>query len=68
MFDPDASSPPTICGGEFSYSVKEVVLALEVALREVARLNADDTRYVWAYTHLFLDGGSFGEPGCRETS
>jgi len=63
---PDNTSPPSICGGEFSYTVKEIVLDIDVAVREVARLNAQcgaDVRYFWASTHLFLDGGSFGEPG-----
>jgi hypothetical protein len=67
--DPDSSNPPAICGGEFSYTVKEVVMDVEVAVREVARLNAirsDDTRYFWTGTHLFLDGGSFGEPRERD--
>ena len=66
--DPDTGSPPSICGGEFSFSVKEVVMELEVALREVERLNSlaadkPNIRYFWQYTHLFLDGGSFGEDG-----
>ena len=64
-YDPDESSPPMVCGGEFSYTVKEVVLTREVAEREVERLNRqsrDDTRYFWQYTRLFRDGASFGEP------
>ena len=67
--DPDQSSPPLICGGEFSYTVKEVVLTREIAEREVERLNrlsGDETRYFSQYTHLFLDGGSFGEPGQQD--
>jgi len=38
--DPDDSSPPAICGGEFIFTVKEVVLDEVVAMREVERLNA----------------------------
>lgn len=56
-----------ICGGEYEFSVKEIVLDADVAQREVERLNAlkanTDTRYFWSSTHLFLDGGSFGESG-----
>jgi len=29
--DPDTASPPMICGGEYSYTVKEVVLDIYVA-------------------------------------
>jgi len=70
--DPDSSSPPQACGGEYSYTVKEVVMNLQVAEREMARLNAlaDGTanvRYFWQPTHLFLDGGSFGEEGSEQT-
>ena len=64
MHDPDASSPPAICGGEYSFTVKEVVLNADVAIREVERLNAlarsEETRYFWSGTRLFSDGGSFG--------
>ena len=63
--DPDSNSPPLICGGEYSYAVKEVVLGAEVADREVERLNSQQgsstTRYFVEGTHLFTDGGSFGE-------
>lgn len=66
--DPDSSSPPQPCGGEYSYTVKEVVTNLRVAEREVERLNTlargkPNIRYFWEHTHLFLDGGSFGEEG-----
>lgn len=64
-YDPDAVSPPAIAGGEYSYTVVQVVLTEDVALREVERLNriADDaeSRYFWQSTHLFLDGGSRSE-------
>lgn len=65
MMDPDDTSPPQPCGGEFSFTVKEVVLSLDAARREVERLDslADvNTRYFWTGTRLFHDGGSFGEP------
>ena len=62
--DPDDSSPPSICGGEYGYTVKEVVLDEAVAIDEVERLNAladgKATRYFWERTRLFADGGSFG--------
>jgi hypothetical protein len=61
--DPDDSSPPSICGGEYSFAVKEVVLSEDVAIQEVERLNAladrKETRYFWSGTRLFSDGGSF---------
>ena len=62
--DPDDASPPDICGGEYSFTVKKVVLNADVAIREVERLNAlangKKTRYFWSGTRLFSDGGSFG--------
>jgi len=61
--DPDASSPPAIAGGEYAYTIKEVVLSLEVAEAEVERLRrgaGPGVRYFWQGTHLFLDGGSHG--------
>jgi hypothetical protein len=64
VFDPDSSSPPQICGGEYSYAVKEVVLTAELAQQEVDRLNLINTdkncRYFWEGTHFFPDGGSHG--------
>ena len=66
--DPDSTNPPSICGGEYDYAIKEIVLDVEVAIREVERLNgansSPNTRYFWQGTRLLLDGGSFGEgPG-----
>ncbi|MEZ4240512.1 MAG: hypothetical protein R3F59_31030 [Myxococcota bacterium] len=44
--------------------MKEVVLTVDEAIREVERLNAlaegKDCRYLWTGTRLFPDGGSFG--------
>lgn len=62
--DPSDSGPDIAAGGA-DITVKEVVLTLEEAKREVARLNAiirksDNTKYYWQGTHLFLDGGSHG--------
>ena len=68
-YDPDQSSPPLICGGEFSYTVKEVIVDLDAAIREVERLNnlaGPDTRYFCERTRLFTDGGSFGASGSGE--
>ncbi len=63
-FDPDESSPPEICGGEYSYTVKEVVLTVELAQQEVDRLNQvnrnKNCRYFWEGTHFFPDGSSHG--------
>ena len=54
-----------VCGGEYSYAVKEVIMDAEVAEREVERLNSQEgtltTRYFVERTRLFPDGGSFGE-------
>ena len=62
--DPDSWSPPQICGGEYSYTVKEIVLSAEEAQREVGRLNLlnkdKGCRYFWEGTHYFRDGGSHG--------
>ena len=62
--DPDSSSPPLICGGEYWYTVKEVVLSAEEAQREVDRLNLlnkdKNCRYFWEGTHFFPHGGSHG--------
>lgn len=64
-FNPDDSSPPSTSGGEYAYTVKEVVLDEDVAIREVERLNAlrgnAEVRYFWQGTRLFSEGGSFGE-------
>lgn len=59
------ADPPVPHGGEHVFTVKEVVMSAEEAIREVARLNAlcsdrTSTRYFWSGTHLFRDGGSFG--------
>lgn len=55
-YDPDSSSPPAICGGEYSFTVKEIVLTEEVAIQEVERLNSlansKETRYFWSGTRL----------------
>ena len=63
-YDPDESSPPSMCGGEYSYTVKEVVLDEAMAINEVERLNAlaqgKATRYFCQGTRVFTDGGSFG--------
>jgi hypothetical protein len=70
-YDPDDSSPPAICGGDYSFTVKEIVLDEQMAIREVERLNAlangKETRYFWSATRLFSDGGSFGEAGVRNS-
>lgn len=46
------------------FTVKEVVLTRDEAIREVERLNAlaegKRCRYLWTTTRLFPDGGSFG--------
>lgn len=61
IHDPDSSSPPAVCGGEYIFTVKEVVLDLDAAIREVERLNAlaedKGTRYFWAGTRLLAEGG-----------
>src|SRR5262245_52449701 len=54
VYDPDTSRPPAICGGEYHFTVKEIVLSEDVAIREVERLNAladgKTTRYFWSST------------------
>jgi len=69
--DPDDSSPPQIYGGEYSYTVKEIVLTAELAQREVSRLNElkkdKNQRYFWEGTHFFPEGGSHGsEIDCED--
>ena len=64
LSDTDSAGPGIPCG-DYSITIKEVVLDLEVARREVERLNALNAdkgcRYFWQDTHLFLEGGSHGE-------
>ncbi len=58
------SSGPEINLGEYSITIKEVVLRVEVAEAEVERLNSlnrgKGCRYYWQRTHYFPNGGSFG--------
>lgn len=57
-------SGPDIGSGPVDVTVKEVVLGLAAAKREVERLNglneSKGCRYFWQSTRLFDDGGSFG--------
>jgi len=50
--------------GPLNVSVKEVVMTIEEARREVVRLNVPNTgkgcTYYWQTTHIFLNGGSHG--------
>jgi len=50
--------------GPARVSVKEVVMTVEEARREVVRLNALNagkaSTYYWQTTHIFLDGSSHG--------
>jgi hypothetical protein len=70
-FTPDDSSPPQNCGGEYSYTVKEIVLTADLAQREADRLNElnkdKNCRYFWEGTHYFPDGDSHGsEVECED--
>jgi hypothetical protein len=62
----DAEGPAP---GPARISVKEVVMTVEEARREVVRLNALNAgkacTYYWQTTHIFLDGGSHGSVGCE---
>lgn len=53
--------------GPVDVAVKEVVLSIDEAKREVERLNrlngSKGCRYYWQSTRVFLDGGSFGSEG-----
>lgn len=53
--------------GPIDVTVKEVVLSVDEAKREVERLNrlneSKGCRYYWQSTRVFLDGGSFGSEG-----
>jgi hypothetical protein len=57
-------SGPAIGLGPVDVTIKEVVLDLGEAEREVERLNrlneSKGCRYFWQGTRLFTDGGSFG--------
>jgi hypothetical protein len=58
---------PFLTAGPLNVCVKEVVMTVEEAQQEVARLNALNVgkgcRYYWQSTHIFLDGGSHGSAG-----
>jgi hypothetical protein len=53
--------------GPARVSIKEVVMTVEEARREVVRLNAlkagKGCTYYWQTTHIFFDGGSHGSVG-----
>jgi hypothetical protein len=57
-------SGPVISLGPVDVTIKEVVLELGEAEREVERLNrlneSKGCRYFWQGTRLFADSGSFG--------
>jgi len=61
--DGDPLGPSVISNG-VEFTVKEIVLSHEEAVREVTRLNdlarEKGCRYHWTGTRLFNDGGSFG--------
>jgi hypothetical protein len=63
----EPGSGPEIGVGQFSVTVKEVVLDRAEAEREVERLNrlneTKGCRYFFQMTRLFADGGSFGSGG-----
>ena len=60
-------SSPDVSPGPVGVTVKEVVLDLGEAEREVERLNrlnaSKGCRYFWQHTRLFADGGSVGSGG-----
>jgi len=66
--DEEAAGPAIEIDG-YSITVKEVVLSLDEATREVERLSVlnagKDCSYHWQGTRLFTDGGSFGSKGTQ---
>lgn len=58
---------PFLSAGPSNVTIKEVVMTVEEAQREVMRLNAlndgKGCQNYWQSTHIFLDGGSHGSAG-----